>query len=197
LAEILILCDELEEFTRLGRQLQSRKYHDTAAETRIKISKSESSGNKGGATLAGNWIDIIMEYDAQHDKPKDFYGFFARKCEKLCKLYSLGQSHSEGDTLYNPIASVTAIFKWNDPEKPDDDPKICTFEMKENSLHGTICKPEYKCVKTDKCNIKKCPVLLKSEGRYEMECMDDKVLIKTKCIEDITLRIWLGVEEDE
>ena len=190
LAELLILCDELEEFTRLGRQLQSRKYHDTAAETKVEISKSSIHRKQSGATLAGNWIDIKMTYVAKHDDRKDFYRFFARKCEKLCKLYSLGQMHGEGDTLYNPIASVTAAFKWKRL-------KIHTFEMKDNSLYGKLCKAEYVC-KKERCKFRRgCPVFKGSAVRYEMECMDDKVLIKTKCTEEITLRKWLDVEEDE
>ncbi len=200
LDEILILCDELEEFTRLGRQLQSRKYHDTAAETRVEISDSKSSGNLGGATLAGKWIDIKMTYKAKHDKRDDFKKFFARKCEKLCKLYSLGQIHDEGDTLYNPIGGVTAIFEWDDPDEPDNPTITHIFEMKEKTLYGELGETEYKCKKEEKekCEDEEgCPVLKDSGRKHEMECMDDKIMIKTNCIQEVTLRKWLDVKEDE
>ena len=198
LAEILILCDELEEFTRLGRQLQSRKYHDTAAETRVEISNSKSAGNLGGAVLAGKWIDIKMTYIAKHNKSEDFFKFFARKCDKLCKLYSLGQRHGEGDPLYNPIGSITAEFKWDDSEVPDERWETLTFEMKEKTLYGELGKSKCECKKEEKekCNEEGCSMFNKSEGRYKIECMDDKVLIKTKCTKEVTLRDWLGVENE-
>lgn len=41
LADILILSDELEEFSRYGRQMLSRKYHDTTADAEINFIKSK------------------------------------------------------------------------------------------------------------------------------------------------------------
>lgn len=193
LAEILILCDELEEFTRLGRQLQSRKYHDTAATTKLTISNAKGGKNsQGNVTVMGRPIGIKMHYDCQHGSEKEFHGFLVRKCERLCRVYSLNQKRNENDVVYNPVRSVTATFKWKKPLKTH------TFEMTENSLYGKLCKTKYVCKEKEQCKVKKgCPVLKKSEGRYEMECMDDKVLIKTKCTEEVTLRDWLGMDEDE
>ena len=39
--DILIIADELEEFSRFGRQLQSRDYNETTAETSIYFTKSK------------------------------------------------------------------------------------------------------------------------------------------------------------
>ena len=81
-----------------------------------------------------------MDYIAKHDNRKDFCGFFARKCERLCKLYSLGQIHSEEETLYNPVKSITATFIWDNPNEPDGPSETHTFEMKEKTLFGELCK---------------------------------------------------------
>ncbi len=198
LAEILILCDELEEFTRLGRQLQSRKYHDTAAETRVEISESKGARNLGGAVVAGKWVAIKMEYVAKHDTRKEFFGFFARKCERLHQLYSLGQKHAEGETLYNPIGRVVATFCWEDPNVPESKLWKLAFEMKKDSVYATLYMCGHRCEVKDCQKKKKCPTKKVAPNRkYEMECMDDKVLIKTTCTEAITLRKWLNVPEDE
>jgi len=193
LAEILILCDELEEFTRLGRQLQSRKYHDTAAKTKLTISNSKGGkSSPKNVTVMGRPIDIKMHYDCQHGSEKEFHGFLVRKCERLCRVYSLNQRRNENDVVYNPVRRVTASFKWKKPLK------IHTFEMTGNSLYGKLCKTKYGCKEKKQCKFKRgCPVNKKSERKYEMECMDDKVLIKTKCTKEVTLRKWLDVEEDE
>lgn len=193
LAEILILCDELEEFTRLGRQLQSRKYHDTAATTKLTISNAKGGkSSQRNVTVMGRPIGIKMHYDCQHGSETEFHGFLVRKCERLCRVYSLNQKRNENDVVYNPVRSVTATFKWKKPLK------IHSFEMTENSLYGKLCKTKYVCKEEEQCKVKKgCPVLEKSEGRYEMECMDDKVLIKTKCTKEVTLRDWLGMDKDE
>ena len=135
-----------------------------------------------------------MTYIAKHDNRDEFRGFFARKCEKLCKLYSLGQIHNEGDTLHNPIGSVTAEFKWDNPDEPSE---THIFEMKENSYCGELCRSEYKCKEKANCTKEECPLLKGSDGNHKMECMDDKVLIKTKCTKKVTLREWLGVKEDK
>ncbi len=80
LAEILILCDELEEFSRLGHQLQSRDYRPTTAHTRVQIASDDQ--NPG-------WVTIHMEYKSVHPSPEDFAKFWVRKAERLCQLFSL------------------------------------------------------------------------------------------------------------
>jgi hypothetical protein len=74
-AEILILSDELEEFSRFGRQLLSRKYYDTMAHSDIEfdISKEE--------------VAITFHYEvAEH---RDLGDFFRRKAERLAQVFSL------------------------------------------------------------------------------------------------------------
>ncbi len=91
LADILVIADELEEFSRFGRPLLSRSYYPTTADAKIVFSKS------------GNWIDIQIKYEvAEHHSLEDF---FKRKAEKLCKFYSLDQDAEE----YSIIAKIYTI----------------------------------------------------------------------------------------
>lgn len=41
IAEILIIADELEEFSRIGRQMSSRKYYDTMAHSNLSFGKND------------------------------------------------------------------------------------------------------------------------------------------------------------
>ncbi len=77
LADILILADELEEFSRYGRELLSRQYFDTMADSRIAFKKNEDTSE----------IAIKMQFDvAEHRNLNDF---FKRKALTFCKKYSL------------------------------------------------------------------------------------------------------------
>ena len=91
LADILVLSDELEEFSRFGRPMLSRSYHDTTADVGISFSKS------------GNWIDIKIEYEVAEHHSLEL--FFHRKAEKLCKFYSLDQEPED----YSTIAKIYTI----------------------------------------------------------------------------------------
>ncbi len=83
LADILIIADQLEEFSRYGRPMLTRKYHDTTAEASIAFDRSSN----------GKDIDIFIGYEvAEHH---DLSVFFKRKAEELCRFYSLRQAHSE------------------------------------------------------------------------------------------------------
>ncbi|MDO9338935.1 MAG: hypothetical protein Q7T72_00230, partial [Bacteroidales bacterium] len=85
LADLLVIADELEEFSRFGRQMLSRKYFDTMAETKISFNKNKPK--------QGDDIEINMDYEVATTKRlADFYKF---KAEKLCKIYSLGQAREE------------------------------------------------------------------------------------------------------
>ncbi|MFC2152183.1 hypothetical protein ACFLSE_06605 [Bacteroidota bacterium] len=99
LAELLVIADELEEFSRYGRQLLSRKYYDTMAETNIRF---ENSNPK-----QGDDIEIFMDYEvADHRKLANFY---ILKAERLCKIYSLDQVNEEDKhcTINKIVMSAT------------------------------------------------------------------------------------------
>ena len=78
LADVLLLADELEEFSRLGRKLLSRKYYDTTAESGIAF-KHHSKKH----------ISFDISYEVAENHPVD--KFFTLKSEKLCQTYSLDQ----------------------------------------------------------------------------------------------------------
>jgi hypothetical protein len=91
LADILVIADELEEFSRFGRPLLSRKYYPTTADAQIDFLKS------------GNWVNIQIKYEvAEHHSLE---AFFKRKAEKLCKFFSLDQDPEE----YSSIAKIYTI----------------------------------------------------------------------------------------
>jgi len=84
LADILILADELEEFSRYGRDMLSRQYYDTTAETRICFKPKNPQKGKN--------VEIEIIYEAYERLPKkEFRDFFKRKAEQICKFFSLGQ----------------------------------------------------------------------------------------------------------
>lgn len=85
LAEILILADELEEFSRYGRELLSREYHDTTAETRISFKPEKPKQGKD--------VSIHIIYEVADHHPLGV--FFQRKAEQLCRKYSLEQQATE------------------------------------------------------------------------------------------------------
>ncbi|TAL71318.1 MAG: hypothetical protein EPN88_05740 [Bacteroidetes bacterium] len=85
LADLLVIADELEEFSRFGRQLLSRKYIDTLAETKISFSKIKPK--------QGDDIQINMDYEvAQH---RELANFFILKAERLCEIYSLDMAEEK------------------------------------------------------------------------------------------------------
>jgi len=120
LADLLVLADEIEEFSRYGRQMQSRKYYDTTAEVEIEFKPASNKNIE-----IGDDLDIIITYKvADHLKKSNlFCDFFNRKAENVCKFYSLGREDS--DNYINPatkkqkfctINSIKLIVKNEDNE---------------------------------------------------------------------------------
>lgn len=77
LADVLLIADELEEFSRLGRELLARKYYDTTAESRIVFKLDHLK----------KLISFDISYKVAENHPID--KFFLNKAEKLCRIYSL------------------------------------------------------------------------------------------------------------
>lgn len=101
LADILVLADELEEFSRYGRPMSSRKYYDTTADAAITFKRNK------------NAIEIEITYEmAKHQDNKQYYKFFVDKAERLCELYSL--SEEDGSTRYPLIRSLRMIVMRQD-----------------------------------------------------------------------------------
>ena len=95
LADVLVLADELEEFSRLGRPLQSREYLPTMATAEVGFNLNE-----------GN-IEINITYDVK--EKHNLIDFFIRKAERLCSLYSLNE-RDESEGLYR-IRQITMIAR--------------------------------------------------------------------------------------
>ncbi len=115
LAEILILADELEEFSRYGRKMLSREYHDTTAETRISFKPEKPK--------IGKEIDMYITYEVSEHHPLGV--FFKRKAEQLCRKYSLGQYQAKEKYCSIKSIKLTAEKKgekysfhlYSDPSK--------------------------------------------------------------------------------
>jgi hypothetical protein len=106
LADVLMIADEMEEFSRYGRQLLSRKYNDTTAETSISF---RPAGLKRGQDVE---VAIIYEV-AKHLTDKDYFEFMKRKSERLNKIYSLGLSQGRDKEKYCTIKSLKLTAERN------------------------------------------------------------------------------------
>ncbi len=106
LADVLVLSDELEEFSRYGRELLSRQYHDTTAEVRIGFEPNNAKQGKD--------IEISIVYESKHRDPKEFYEFFGRKVKRLCETYSLSKNKKK--EKYSEIKSINMAVERDGEE---------------------------------------------------------------------------------
>lgn len=148
LADILILADELEEFSRYGRKMLTRKYYDTTAEAGIFFSFSKIQNKKE--------IEIVIKYEVAEHHPIN--KFFERKAEKLCKFYSLGQEPDENLT----IATIYRIKSIKMKTMQNDEEYWVHFfkDSKKNTAYlpaTTIDGKKY------------------SKKEYSIKCYDDKI----------------------
>lgn len=105
-ADILMLADELEEFSRYGRQLLSRQYNDTTADTSISF--------RPVRLKRGQDVDIDIVYEvAKHLTVKDYFEFLRRKAERLNKIYSLGLFQGRDKEKYCTINSIKMTAEKN------------------------------------------------------------------------------------
>ena len=140
LADILVLADELEEFSRYGRQMLAREYHDTMAWSDVKIDVEEESGKreikKGEETekrdVTKTQVNIIISYEvaAEHD----LIEFFTWKAKTLCKFYSL--EPREYKKMYEPV-----FYKIKGIEMSASQGKYALkLEFKKGSVHQVRVK---------------------------------------------------------
>jgi hypothetical protein len=195
LGDILVLADELEEFSRLGRQLISRKYSDTAAEVVVQfeavggreIAPGKRDGNKW---TPGSRINVQIWYTSQHIEKKEFLHFFWRKARRLCQLYSLDQMYSHEDELepgqekYCRIDSIRMTVEWSDPDSRLVDSEQDSPQRKETESYWFILskKPAetrgflppyaYKYEKDGETNRKE-----HEAKEYPMKCHEDELLV--------------------
>ncbi|MFB0556991.1 MAG: hypothetical protein ACETVW_03945 [Dehalococcoidia bacterium] len=150
LADILVLADELEEFSRFGRQLLTRKYNDTMADVSISFKPPKTTHRRS--------LDIDITYEVAEDyDPKEFY---LRKAKKLCRKYSLSEKDdsSRGSARYM-IGNIKMVVKKAGIE----------FSFR---LSSDPAKTEGQLPKE---STGRYPA-----GTYRLLCHDDKILVSTE-----------------
>ncbi len=186
LADLLIIADELEEFTRYGRQLASRKYTATTAKTSIEFRNPQN--NEG--IKPGQDIEIDIAYYCKHKQEEHFLDFFRRKAEKrLCSIYSLKPTREEKaeeeKDNYCTITSIKMNMKWEDP-KDETNKKEYWFKFSsDGKLWGGL--PEYKLDDRDS--------EMPEEG-YELKSYDDELRVYYDG-KEIKLKKWLGLDKSD
>lgn len=173
LSDILILVDDLEEFSRFGRQLQSREYYDTTAEVEIIFNPPNPKPS--------DKIDIEIIYFVRNNlEDNDIRDFFYRKAEQLCRTYSLSEKKSD----YCKISSIKLTTKSEDKNLE----LVFFLSEKRDKIKGQL--PKNDSPELDK------PI---DEGEYRMKCIDDKLLIsedkRKKVPRDILLSEWLQIKK--
>lgn len=148
--EILILADELEEFSRYGRQVLSRKYYDTAAEARIDIKK--------GKIKKQNIIDIDIVHEVAPSW--EISDFFFKKVKRFCQIFSLPEltDNNNSYSKYFKIRSISLTTEQNGLRY--------AFILKENFKYEGML-PKSHDGKHEK-------------GTYEIKCTDDKINVVVK-----------------
>ncbi len=165
LAEILFVADELEEFSRYGRQLLTRKYFDTTAHAAIHFVPENPA--------QGEDIEIEMFYDYNCDRGlEDLFPFFWRKAQRLCKIYSLDQPEDEAMKGYCTISRIKLTVQREKYR--------FYFELSrgaENRNKGLLPKTEIEGKEYD-------------GGEYTLSCMDDRIDVHTDADKKINLMDW-------
>ncbi len=189
LAEILILCDELEEFSRLGRQLQSRKYQDTTATTSVSISYYPECAKPNPKTTE---IEINMTYNSQHVDLGEFSGFCCRKAKTLCQLFSLDSKKRHDETFR--IREIETIFHFigKAPNVDSEHYFRVIFIMNRN---GDVKVAVFRSEEIDHPNQVKLDVFASKEmkpiNEVTLECRDDEIYVKD---EDNSFEKWVFEE---
>ena len=178
LADVLILADELEEFSRFGRQLRTREYYPTTAEAGIQFNNEKVKPVKPNLNKKTH---IEMTYESKHKTREDFLRFFKRKAERLCQLYSLEQTVDIGLKKYCLIESIKIIAKWTDPVTKSDEDYYFHLDTELSKTKG------------------KLPARAKQEKDYPskvyfLRCYDDELRVILKDSE-VSLKDWLGLGE--
>jgi len=149
LADILIISDELEEFSRFGRQLLTRKYHETMANSQIEFETNKKE------------VAITFIYEvAEH---RDLGDFFRRKAERLAQVYTLNDKSDISPNSYE----VTKIIM-----KAKKDKSVFEIKMTKTGVHKAEL-PEYKQYKKGQyefeCKDDKISIPIYDEKPVELE----------------------------
>jgi len=160
LADVLVLADELEEFSRLGRPLQSREYLPTMATAEVGFNLNE-----------GN-IEINITYDVK--EKHNLIDFFIRKAERLCSVYSLNERDEPKGRYRIQQIAMTAKKKI----KPNNGGagKTLKLTIEINKGPNSIARlPKYESSGT---------VPNSDTKDYPISLYDDKIRIKEKLLSE-------------
>ncbi len=196
LADILIVCDELEEFSRYGRELLTRKYYETTADTSISFDPVEEDEE----VEPGNDIKINMKYLSKHKKPEDCLDFFRRKAERLCSIYSLNPSpEDEGEQKkekesYCTITSIEMKVVWKPKREEVEKSKTASIKIGDDFWIRLSKEAGIIEGKLPKCADSKYKNKNFKKGKKKLRCYDDELrVIVGKDI--IPLKKWLGIKD--
>ncbi len=159
-ADLLIFVDEIEEFSRYGRTLLSRKYHDTTANVQIGI---EPSRKHLSEIDQGDEIKLTIRYRAaEHLRSLDeFCKFFIRKAKRLCEVYTFGKE--DRDNYVVDLESGTRKFCSIESllmEVYDESKSISIFLNKDHDQ--------------DKLRI---PSTASHDDGHRITCIDDRIIV--------------------
>ena len=150
LADILVLADELEEFSRFGRQLLARQYTDTMAEVSISFKPRKTTRRRN--------IDIDISYEVAKDYDEE--EFYIRKAKKLSRKYSLAVSDEiPRRPAQCAIANIKMVVKKGGREFSfclSSDPAKTEGQLPEARTGGYPA------------------------GTYPLSCHDGKIMVSTK-----------------
>jgi len=196
LSDILVLSDDLEEFSRFGRPLLSRKYYHTTANVTFTFDPEYPSKDS-------NNVKLEITYEVEDPLSETgYYYFFYRKASQLCKIYSLEE---KSDQDFCKLTTIKMIVKHNYNElyfqlSSNEDEILGKLPKKDfpiENLKGY--QDELKKLAAEKGQIDRITF---NDEVYKMRCLDDKLYIRATEIyeeitEDILLKDWLGIKEEE
>ena len=194
-AELLVICDELEEFTRLGRKLQSRQYYATTSETALTVR------NVSNKYRENRQVELIIEYKYKlpddgsrsvgrgqdRELEKGYKNFVARKIGLMCRVFSLDAALGKNEVTYNKIRSVSLLIACEKSLFSN-----FTFRMRVDPSKGMVMKISQ---------------AKRASGRSfkKVRCEDDIVQVldklrnpeATKTVDWQTIWDWLEIEHEE
>ncbi len=170
-AELLILADELEEFSRYGRPMLSRRYHDTMAESSVSFDVEQRGHVKS--------IGIEVTYSVIREE--DLYPFFKRKAERMCQLYALSDL---SDDSWRPSRSLRITKLMMRAKHASSESSFCLSADLRDWAWAVLPPSTSDQGKS------------RPAGKYKATCRDDRILLEYDN-ELIPLSDWLGIKDDD
>ena len=148
LADVLILADELEEFSRFGRPLQSREYYPTMADAKVDLTPDPNNED----------IMLNITYDVKKDH--NLILFFIRKAERLCRIYSLNERGEKRRNYGIKQIIMKAKSKSDDNKQGSRKPTFeLTIKLNRKATENEVCFQAYESG-SPKGDISNCEIIL-------------------------------------